>query len=313
MREYFLAFIKGIGMGAANVIPGVSGGTIAFITGIFERLVNALKSFNFTAIKLFFTGKFKEFAKHIDLYFLLSVFLGIGISIITFAKLLQYLFENYEVMVWAYFFGLILASVYYVGKTISKWTWSVITVFIIGFVIAFAFTMLTPAQETNTVPYNFFAGAIAACAMILPGLSGSFVLFLMGNYQLIMIDSVSNFDFSVLIPVVIGAVLGIIAFSYFLSWIFKKYKDQTISLMTGFILGSLAVIWPWKNVVSTYIDKYGATRPLKTINVMPETYGTYNNTDPHLWQAVLLMILGIITIVVIEYIAAKSKKQSKSE
>lgn len=313
MREYFLAFIKGIGMGAANVIPGVSGGTIAFITGIFERLVNALKSFNFTAIKLFFTGKFKEFAKHIDLYFLLSVFLGIGISIITFAKLLQYLFENYEVMVWAYFFGLILASVYYVGKTISKWTWSVITVFIIGFVIAFAFTMLTPARETNTVPYNLLAGAIAACAMILPGLSGSFVLLLLGNYQLVMIDSVSNFDFSVLIPVVIGAVIGIIAFSYFLSWVFKKYKDQTISLLTGFILGSLAIIWPWKNVVSTYVDKHGATRPLTTVNVMPETYGTYNNTDPHLWQAVLLMILGIITIVVIEYIAAKSKKQSKSE
>ena len=131
MREYFLAFIKGIGMGAANVIPGVSGGTIAFITGIFERLVNALKSFNFTAIKLFFTGKLKNLQN--ILTYTYYQFLGIGISIITFAKLLQYLFENYEVMVWAYFFGLILASVYYVGKTISKWTWSVITVFIIGF------------------------------------------------------------------------------------------------------------------------------------------------------------------------------------
>ncbi|HPW65688.1 MAG TPA: DUF368 domain-containing protein [Salinivirgaceae bacterium] len=309
MREYFLGFIKGIGMGAANVIPGVSGGTIAFITGIFERLVNALKSFNLTAIKLFFTGKFKKFAEHTDLYFLISVFLGVGISIITFAKLLQYLFEHYEVMVWAYFFGLILASVYYVGKTISKWTWSVITLFILGFVIAFAFTMLTPARETNTVPYNLFAGAIAACAMILPGLSGSFVLLLLGNYQLIMIESVSNFDFTVLIPVVIGAVLGLIAFSYFLSWVFAKYKDQTISLLTGFILGSLAIIWPWKKVISTYTDRYGELRPQTSVNVMPDAY----SGDPQIWQAILLMILGIITIVVMEYIAEKSKKQSKSE
>ncbi len=308
MYQYIILFLKGIGMGAANVIPGVSGGTIAFITGIFERLINALKSLNLIAIKLFFTGKFKEFAKHIDLYFLVSVFLGIGISIISVAKLLQHLFENYKVLVYAYFFGLILASVFYVGKNISKWTWRIIILFVTGFIIAALFTILTPVSETNTIGYNFLAGIIASCAMILPGLSGSFVLLLMGNYKLIMIDSVSNFDFTVLVPVIIGGIFGIIAFSYFLSWIFSKYKNQTISLLTGFILGSLAIIWPWENVASTYVDRHGIERSLSTIKVMPDTYSAFNQTDSYLWQAILLILLGVLTIVLMEYAVAKSKK-----
>jgi putative membrane protein len=307
MQQYLFAFLKGVAMGAANVIPGVSGGTIALITGIFERLINAIKSLNLKAIRLFFSWKIKEFIEHTDFYFLVSVFAGIGISIISLAKLLEYLFQNFQVLVWAYFFGLILASVYYVGKTISKWTWKVIGLFIVGFIAAVLFTLLSPAKENNTVVYNFIAGIVAACSMILPGLSGSFVLLLMGNYQLIMIEAVSNFDFSILIPVGIGAVVGIVAFSYILSWVFKKFKDETISLLTGFILGSLAIIWPWKTVVETYIDRHGATRPLLTENVMPGTYETITQSDSYLIYAIICILCGIISIVVVEYTASKSK------
>ncbi len=308
MQQCIMAFLKGLAMGGANVIPGVSGGTIALITGIFERLINAIKSLNLKAARLFFSWKIKEFIQHTDFYFLVSVFAGIGMSIISFAILLEYLFQNYQVLVWAYFFGLILASVYYVGKTISKWSCVVIALFIVGFTAAILFTLLSPAKENNTVFYNFFAGIMAACSMILPGLSGSFVLLLMGNYQLIMIDAVSNFDFSVLIPVGIGAVVGIVAFSYVLSWVFKKYKDQTISLLTGFILGSLAIIWPWKTVVETYIDRHGAVRPLLTENVMPGTYETITQSDSYLVPALICIICGIVSIVVVEYAAAKTNK-----
>lgn len=297
-------------MGAANVVPGVSGGTIAFITGIFERLVNALKSLNGTALKLLLKGKIRDFVKHTDLYFLIALFAGIAISTISIAKLLQYLFVNYQVMVWSYFFGLILASVYYVGRTITKWTLPIITLFIVGFFTAMTFTILSPASETNTIPYNLLSGAIAAAAMILPGLSGSFVLLLLGNYQLVMIDAISNFDFAVLIPVGVGAVIGIVLFSYFLSWIFAKYKNQTISLMTGFILGSLAIIWPWKQVVETYIDRHGEIRPLKSVNILPDTYSAVYQSDPCLLQAILLMLCGVATIFSLEYIAEKLRKNT---
>lgn len=309
MRQYIFAFLKGIAMGAANVIPGVSGGTIALITGVFERLINAIKSFDLKAVKLIFSGKIKEFVQHTDLYFLMALFLGVGISIISLAKLLEVLFQNYQVLVWSYFFGLILASVYYVGKTISRWTTPVILLFIAGFALAVAFTIMSPAKENNSIWFNFMAGIVAACSMILPGLSGSFVLLLMGSYRLIMIEAVSNFDFTILIPVGMGAVVGIIAFSHFLSWVFKKYKDQMISLLTGFILGSLAIIWPWKTVIETYRDRHDVVRPLITENVMPATYEAVNQANPFIFVAIICIICGIVSIVAIELAAKKSNQQ----
>ena len=308
MQQYILAFLKGIAMGAANVIPGVSGGTIALITGVFERLINSIKSFDLQALKLVFGWKIKEFVKHTDLYFLISIFIGVGLSIISLAKLLEYLFQNYQVLVWSYFFGLILASVYYVGKTVTRWKPIVITLFVIGFLAAVAFTLMSPAKENNSVLYNFIAGIVAACSMILPGLSGSFVLLLMGSYRLIMIEAVSSFDFSILIPVGVGAAVGIVAFSYFLSWVFKKYKDQTIALLSGFILGSLAIIWPWKTIVETYIDRHGVERPSITKNVMPATYELVNQVDSYLFLALLCILFGIISIVAIELAAKKSNQ-----
>lgn len=252
MNQFIANFFKGIGIGSANVIPGVSGGTIALITGIFERLINALKSCNLTAIKLFFTGKFKEFAKHIDLWFLASVGSGVVVAILSIARLFEFLFAEYPIYLWSFFFGMILVSIYYVGITIEKFNWKVVLSFIIGTAIALFIAFGTPANENSNIFYLMICGAVATCSMILPGLSGSFVLVLMGNYQLIMIDAVNDLNLQILLPVAIGGVVGLLAFSHLLSWIFKNYRDITISLLTGFILGSMPIIWPWKNDVITY-------------------------------------------------------------
>lgn len=252
MNQFFTNFLKGMGVGSANVIPGVSGGTIALITGIFERLINALKSFNLTAIKLFFTGKFKEFAKHTDLWFLTSVGCGVLAAILTVARIFEYMFANYPIYLWSFFFGMILVSIYYVGITIEKINFKTVLSFIIGTAIALFITFGTPAKENSNILYLMICGAVATCSMILPGLSGSFVLVLMGNYQLIMIDAVNDLNLKILIPVVIGGVVGLLAFSHLLSWIFKNYRDITIAVLTGFILGSMPIIWPWKNDVITY-------------------------------------------------------------
>ncbi len=250
LKQWLVLFLKGIGVGAANVIPGVSGGTIALITGIFEKLIDSIKSFNLTALKLIFKGDFKGFSKYVNLNFLIAVFLGVVVSILSFARLLDYLFRNYPVYIWAYFFGLIMASVFFVGKTISRWSIVVILIFLIGTVIAGVISVLPAAAENTSFWYLLLCGIVAVCSMILPGLSGSFVLILMGNYKLVMIDAVNHLNLMVLLPVVIGAAIGLLGFSYFLSWIFKKYKDQTIALLTGFILGSLAILWPWKHEIT---------------------------------------------------------------
>ncbi len=289
--------LKGAGMGAANVIPGVSGGTIALITGIFENLINSIKSFNIKAVKLLLTGKFKEFAKHINLNFLIAVFTGIGISIISLAKLLDFLFINYPVYIWAFFFGLILSSVYFVGKTIDKWSISVVLSFVTGVTIALIITFLTPATENNSITYLFICGIIAACSMILPGLSGSFILILLGNYQLIMINAVNNLDIMILAPVVAGAGIGLLGFSHFLAWIFKKFKNQTISLLSGFILGSLAILWPWKEEITKQFDKVQKVVGYKWL--MPQ------NFDKEVIIAAILMLTGIVSIWMIEKTASK--------
>ena len=296
--------IKGIAMGAANVIPGVSGGTIALITGIFERLIDALKSFDAKAVKLLFSGKLKEFANHIDLYFLIALFTGVGIAIITLARLFKFLFENYPVYIWAFFFGLVLASVYYVAKTVKKWSASAIISFIAGTAVALTITFLKPGTEDSSFLYLLLCGVVAICSMILPGLSGSFVLLLMGNYKLVMVDAVNDMNLSILIPVGIGAVGGLLLFSHFLSWLLKKYHNQTIATLSGFILGSLGILWPWKEAIKqTFGEK------IKIIG--------YNWHIPQMnsefFLAFLYIVLGILTIVLTEYLAEKGGKEVKGE
>jgi len=299
-----------MGIGAANVIPGVSGGTIALVTGVFEKLIHSLKSIDIKALKLLFTGQWKAFSTRINLDFLVTVFAGIFVSILTFARLLEFLFRDYPVYVWAYFFGLILASVYFVGKTISKLTVPVILSFVIGTFIALAISFLSPATRNEGLLYLFLCGIVAVCSMILPGLSGSFVLILMGNYELVFIDAVNDLNFGILIPVGLGAIFGLIAFSHFLSWIFRLFRNQTISLLTGFILGSLGMLWPWKREIYG-IDTAGI--PLTRADGSPVVEG-YERFLPNAFSsevivAMILMIAGILSIAAIEWYALLKRKQ----
>ncbi len=248
MTNYLGLFLRGLAMGAANVIPGVSGGTIAFITGIFERLINSLKSFDLIAVKLFFTGKFKEFSEKTDLKFLASVLLGVGVSILSLAKLMELAFQYYEVFTLSFFVGLIIASILGVGKQIEKWNFTSILSLLIGTAIAAGIAFLPPAEPNPSFIYVFVCGVVAISSMILPGLSGSYVLLLMGNYLLVL-RAVSSFDFSIIIPMGLGCIIGMVAFSHFLSWLFAKFRDATISVLTGFVAGSLAIIWPWKETL----------------------------------------------------------------
>ncbi|MDX2444630.1 MAG: DUF368 domain-containing protein [Bacteroidales bacterium] len=306
MKEYLSLFIKGIGIGAANVIPGVSGGTIALISGIFEKLIDSLKSFDIKALKLFFSGRFKEFAKYVNLDFLITVFAGVFVSILTFAKLLEFLFQDYPVYVWSFFFGLILASVYFVGKTIKKVNASVVISFILGTSIALVISFMSPAAENDGFYYLFICGIVAVCSMIIPGLSGSFVLILMGNYKLIFIEAVNNFNFKILLPVALGSIFGLIAFSHLLSWIFKKFRDPTLALLTGFILGSLGMLWPWKKEIFQ-VNAMGEFLTKSDGSFVIQGYERYlpDSFSGEVIMAIFLMILGVLTISFLEWIANK--------
>lgn len=300
MKEKVSLTAKGMLMGAANVIPGVSGGTMALLTGIFEPLIYAIKSFDLTALKLIASGKFREFATHTNLGFLIPVGIGIVVSILSIARLLEYLFDHYAVLVWAFFFGLILASVWFVGKRIKRVTLPVVLLFIAGTALAAAIAFMEPAAENASIPYLILCGVIAMCSMILPGLSGSYVLLLMGNYQLVMIEAVNDLNLAVLLPVAVGAGAGLLLFARFLSWVFKRFHDQTVSLLTGFIFGSLAVLWPWKEAVVKIFQDGDAVK---------EKVVGYTYSLPQLSGAtacaLLMMALGIIAIILVETAAAR--------
>ena len=284
MKSIFIHIIKGAIMGAANVIPGVSGGTMALVMGIYERLINSINQLNFNTLKkIFITRDFKSFAKDTDLFFLISITVGIFLSIFSLSILLEFLFESHKILVLSYFFGLIFASVFFVGKTIKKYTPLSIFLFLIGFLIAGGMVFISPSSSNSSFLFLIISGAIAMCSMILPGLSGSFVLLLIGNYELI-ICAINDLNFTILIPFGIGALSGIILFAKFLQFIFKKFRNNTISLLTGFIFGSLIVLWPWK---------------LDDINSNSFNY-FIPNLNLETFIAFALILLGALSVVIIE-------------
>ncbi|WNJ16007.1 DUF368 domain-containing protein [Pontibacter sp. G13] len=314
MKSLLLLFLKGLAMGAANVIPGVSGGTIALITGIYERLIHAVKSFDLDAVKLIFQGKFKDFWEHIDGSFLVAVFLGIGVSLISIAKAFKFLLENETYAVWlmAFFLGLIAISIVSVGKTVEKWDAKSIVALVIGLIAALSIAFLTPASENDSLPFLLLCGVIAMCSMILPGLSGSFVLIILGNYKLIMLDAVSELNFTILGPVAVGAILGLLAFSRVLSWIFEHHRDVTISLMTGFIMGSLTIIWPWKNELHLMENGVEVMKKGKPVISGYEWYiPDFAATET--WVAIGLIVLGIASVWGMEKMAERFSNSNAAE
>lgn len=306
-KDYALLTLKGMGMGAADVVPGVSGGTIAFITGIYEELINSIKLINLKALKLFFTGKFVEFWKAINGTFLLSVLLGIGISVFSLAKGLEYLLNHYPILVWSFFFGLIVASAIYVARSIKTWNLGTIVSGILGIAIAYFITVISPAEANTAYWFVFVSGMIAICAMILPGISGSFILVLLGMYKFIL-GAVGDMNIAVILVFLVGAAIGIIAFSNVLSWLLKKYHNLTIAMLAGFMVGSLNKVWPWKEVTETIIDRHGELKPIAERNILPGTYEQLTGHEPWMLAAIVLVIVGFALIFVVEGIGKKLSK-----
>lgn len=304
IKKYLLILLKGMGMGAADVIPGVSGGTIAFITGIYEELVHSIKSFDLTAVKLFFTGKWKSFWQHINGTFLLAVFGGVFISVISLAQLLEYLLHEYPIHIWAFFFGLILVSSYVVARKIKNWHYPIVVALIAGIGAAFYITSVTPAQTSDEPWFIIIAGALASCAMILPGISGSFILLLLGKYEFAL-NAVNNVDIGSLLLLGAGAVIGLISFAKLLSWLFKKYHDITIAVLAGFMLGSLNKIWPWKETIESIVID-GESKPLVEKNILP----SLSDPNSHFAGGILFFLAGVALIVLIEIILNKPAAKS---
>ncbi|MEF9931813.1 MAG: DUF368 domain-containing protein, partial [Bacteroidales bacterium] len=251
--HYFGVAFKGICMGAADVIPGVSGGTIAFLMGIYKELIDSIKSVNLDAIKLLFKGKIGAFWTHINGTFLVSLLCGILISVFSLARLMKYLLEFHPIPLWSFFFGLIFASAIYILRELDKWNFKNILCLVLGAVGAAYICLASPSSTPNAYWFIFLSGAIAICAMILPGISGSFIMLLMGKYEFIM-RAVTEFNIPVLLTFSLGAAIGILSFSHLLSWMLKKYYMQTIAVLSGFMIGSLIKVWPWKEQVASGID-----------------------------------------------------------
>lgn len=277
--------VKGMCMGAADVVPGVSGGTIAFITGIYDELINSIKSINAASLKMFFTGKWGEFWKMINGKFLLFLLAGIGISVFSLAKIITWLLVAYPVLVWSFFFGLVLASTWFVGKDVKERNWKTGLGFLLGAALAFYITVATPAETPSHFLFIFLCGAIAICAMILPGISGSFILVLLGKYFFIM-EAVKTLDLKVIAIFGIGACVGIISFSRLLSYALSHMRNITLAVLSGFMLGSLNKVWPWKETIEEVEQ-----------NIAPNAF---------VWQAVCLALLGFVMVYGIEKISSKS-------
>ena len=303
-RNYPLLILRGCAMGAADVVPGVSGGTIAFITGIYEELIDSIKAVDLQAVKLLLKFKLAEFWKKINGNFLISVIAGIGISIFSLAKLMTWLLENHPIYIWSFFFGLIIASSVLVAKEIKKWNIFTVISLILGAVIAYGITVMTPSETPDSWWFIILSGAIAICAMILPGISGAFILLLMGKYTYIL-GAVSAFNIGVLLLFAVGAVAGITSFSHLLSWLLKHHHTATVSLLTGFMVGSLNKVWPWKETLQTYTDSHGVEKALVKSNISPVHFGELTGSDPLLWQAILMCIAGFLLIWGIETLGRK--------
>lgn len=300
LKDYLIISFKGLAMGAADAVPGVSGGTIAFISGIYEELISTISNVNANLFKTLFNKGLKAFWQQANGNFLLALLTGIIISFISFMRLAKYLLEYHPILIWSFFFGLIVASIYFVGKQITKWNLATIFTLIIGAVIAFYISKL-PSLGTNDNPwFLFFAGAIAICAMILPGISGSFILIILGAYKTLS-NAIHDLDIKKIIIFAAGAVVGLLSFSHVLKWLFKNYHNITLALLTGFIFGSLNKVWPWKNTLSWHTNSKGIKAPLLQESISPFAFEGNNQ----ILLAIVLMLLGFLTIFILERVGSK--------
>ena len=300
--DYLIISLKGLAMGAADAIPGVSGGTIAFISGIYEELITTISNINLSLFKTLFKKGISAFWKQLNGPFIIALLSGIIISYISFMRLAKYLLEYHPILIWSFFFGLIIASIYFVGKQISKWSPIVIVFSIVGAAIAFYISILPTMGNNDNDLFFFMAGAIAICAMILPGISGSFILVVLGAYKTLS-DAIHDVDIKKLIIFIAGAGIGLLSFSHLLKWLFKNYRDITLALLTGFIFGSLNKVWPWKETLTWYTNSEGIKEPMLQQSVSPFSF----SGDSQLLFSVTLIIVGFLTIFILEKLGSNKQ------
>ncbi|CAI8217511.1 MAG: Uncharacterised protein [Formosa sp. Hel1_33_131] len=306
--EYLIISLKGMAMGAADIVPGVSGGTIAFISGIYEELIDSLNNINFSLLKNLKTEGFKNTWNQANGNFLLALLSGVFVSVISLSKGVKWLLEHHPVLLWAFFFGLVLASIIYVGKQIKTSSWN-LKLFIamgLGAAVAFLITTLNPSESSDANLFLFGAGALAICAMILPGISGAFILVILGAYSPVL-EAINTRDLKTIFFIGAGAVVGLLSFSKLLKWLFEKYHELTLALLTGFMIGSLNKIWPWKVALTYRINSKGMQVPLNEKSISPFDF----DGDPQLFQAIGLMVLGILIILTLEKISTKTNVLEK--
>jgi putative membrane protein len=303
IKDYIAVGFKGLAMGAADVVPGVSGGTIAFISGIYEELVVSISNINFSLLKTLQKEGFKVAWKQLNGSFLAALFIGVLISILSLAKTIKYLLENEPILLWSFFFGLVMASIIFIGKQVEKWNYKLLLLAVFGAAFGYTITIVSSTSITE-INYLFlvFAGAIASCAMILPGISGSYILLLMGVYPIVM-TAITNRDVKIISAIGVGVVLGLLFFSKLLKWLFSKYKNEMLVVLTGIMFGSLNKVWPWKITVTTYLNSHGETKPLLEQSISPFSF----DGDPQLMLSILLALTGFFIIIAMERVAKLKK------
>ena len=292
--------IKGFCMGASDVVPGVSGGTMAFILGIYQELIGSIKSFDLVFLRLLFSLKVKDALDHASWQFLTAVGLGILIAIFTLARILAWLLQNQPVLIWSFFFGLIVASVFAVSKHLNKWTPSIFAWIGLGALCTYFLVGMVPTKTPNTAWFLFMSGAIAICAMILPGISGAFILVLLGKYHYVL-EAVNNRDIFTLLLVAGGAGVGLVTFVRLLNWLFNRYQDVTIALLTGLMFGSLRKVWPWKETLQSMRDTHGNIIATAQANILPPRW------DTQLVIALCLTVIGFLIVFSLNFLAEKKE------
>lgn len=330
LRDRIFLVIKGLGMGAANKVPGVSGGVVAFVAGFYEEFIYSLQKINGKAVKLLFNGRFKSFFNYVNGRFLCLLFLGMLISYFSVSKILDYFLIHHELYIWSLFFGMIIGSIYYINKDFKDWNYKTILALIIGIALGVSISFLDPAKENDNLLFVFFCGIISVSGMTLPGFSGSFILILLGNYVLLLVDSVNalsdtltdvftgNFNFindpyrmkmlKILVVFTLGSFVGLVTFSHVLSYILKHYKSVTTSTIIGFIIGSLGVVWPWKKTF--YNTQADGTFILDATG--KKIIKNYERFIPQLSQetyiAIMFIIIGILIVLTLEWYEKKTKQ-----
>ncbi|WP_372739856.1 DUF368 domain-containing protein [Neptunomonas sp.] len=299
LKDYFILACKGVLMGAADAVPGVSGGTIAFITGIYEELIGSIRRFDLDAVRVLFYQGPRAFWKHVNGNFLLTLLSGIIISLVMFANIVLFMLASYPVMLWSFFFGLILASTWVISRHIPHWDSTYITLFLTGAVLAYLITSLTPTEVPVSSLTVFLSGSIAICAMILPGISGSFILLLLGMYAPVL-QAVKDAELAFIGLFGAGCVIGLLSFSRLLNWLFTTHRMPTLAVMSGFLLGSLNKVWPWKYTTAYTLNSHGKQVPLAQDNVSPFVYEALSGQDSFMLASIALLVLGVVIVLWME-------------